>query len=716
MKKVVAPKRLAIAVASATASVFVMPVWADGTEETVEQNAIQVVGRAQSLYRIEASSMATRTETELEKIPQSVQVIPNELIEDQAARKITDLYQNIAGVNAFSYSGVTFRGFRQDEILYDGVKGDPFNGFAVPQLFNIDQVVVLKGPAGAMYGGADPGGLINYVTKKPEYEENRQVEVAIGNDSFFSTSLEMTGAANEQETQAYRLGIYNASEEPFRNNTDEDNTIVDLGYRFDFSDETNLVLQYTDIKQALGGARLRGVPVDDNGSFLTDINWNHNEAGDFQDLNAQVVQARLKHAFDDSLQLDLTTRYFQNEELQNYHEPRGLVDTNSDGIADFSHRQFRNQKRENEGISITANLVKELSVGDTEHVLLFGGDWYRHDYKANLRTAKQQSKDGPVPGLDLQNPVYGLTSAADYSLDTLTPTLQDTRSDRYGIYLQDQIALTEQWGLTLGARYDKFDDEDRIANSSFKDSDVTYRIGTTYNINDTFFPYALYGTGFKPQSASSQSANAGGPFEPETSDIIELGVRTHLLDNRLALNAATYRIRRRNILQADPAGDVNNDGTDDLVSIGEVESNGFELELTGDLTPNWVATASYAYNDARVKQSSEQTRNSVPDTDKFANAPQNTFGLWTRYGFPAIDSSIAMGVDYVDEQFSLSGQRVKPYSVYNLSWQTEYQDWLLQLNVKNLFDKEYASSGFLSRSGHFPGEPRRVYLSATYNF
>jgi len=237
-------------------------------------------------------------------------------------------------------------------------------------------------------------------------------------------------------------------------------------------------------------------------------------------------------------------------------------------------------------------------------------------------------------------------------------------------------------------------------------------MGTTYNINDTFYPYALYGTGFKPQSASNQQSNTGGPFEPETSDIIELGLRTHLLDNRLALNAATYRIRRRNILQADTTPGAASDA---LVALGEVESKGFELELVGDLTPDWVVTASYAYNDARVKEGGS-IRNSIGSDDTFANAPQNTFGLWSRIGLPSIDSSIAMGVDYVDEQQSLSGQRVKPYSVYNLSWQTEYQDWLFQLNVKNLFDKEYASSGFLSRSGHFPGEPRRVYLSASYNF
>ena len=150
--------------------------------DTIEK--IEVVGRAFSLYRPTESSFGTRTNTPLEKIPQSIQVLPQALINDQAARQITDLYSNIAGVNAFSYSGVTFRGFRQDEILYDGVKGDPFNGFAVPQLFNIEQVAVLKGPAGAVYGSGNPGGIINYVTKKPQFSEQTTVELEIGNDDY----------------------------------------------------------------------------------------------------------------------------------------------------------------------------------------------------------------------------------------------------------------------------------------------------------------------------------------------------------------------------------------------------------------------------------------------------------------------------------------------------------------------------------------------------
>ncbi|MBL4856418.1 MAG: TonB-dependent receptor plug domain-containing protein, partial [Idiomarina sp.] len=152
----------------------------DTTEAHENIEHINVKGRAQTLYRQDSSSVATRTNTPIEEIPQSVQVLTEELMKDQAARQITDLYRSISGVNSFSYSTITFRGFRQDDIFYDGVRGDPFNGFAVPQLFNIGQIQVLKGPSGAMFGSGQPGGVINYVTKKPTATAERSIELGLG--------------------------------------------------------------------------------------------------------------------------------------------------------------------------------------------------------------------------------------------------------------------------------------------------------------------------------------------------------------------------------------------------------------------------------------------------------------------------------------------------------------------------------------------------------
>lgn len=681
-------------------------------ETDTNLEVIEVKGRAQTLYRASQSSVGTRTDTDLELIPQSIQVLPEALIRDQAARQITDLYRSMSGVSAFSYSGVTFRGFRQDEILYDGVRGDPFNGFAVPQLFNVQEVQLLKGSSGALYGSSAPGGLINYVTKKPQRTSKNQLEFALGNDDYWQGSLELSGPLTEQ--QAYRFGYYRDSEQPFRWNTKVENEILDLGYLIDITDSTSLTLQYNTVTQDYQGARLRGVPTDDQGNFLGDRAWNHNEATDFQSLDADVWQVRADHEFNSNWRTDLTWRHYENTELQNYHEPFCSFDTDGDGVVDYCRRQFRDQRRENTANSVTWNNIVEFSTAGLNHQLLLGADTMTQDSYFLGRNVAPIEQGGKALGISLINPVYGLTSAADYDIDSIVSRPTDTRSVRQGIYLQDQMDLTSSWNLLLGVRWDSFEDKDNMALSKVDGSDSSWRVGSTYQLTDWVRLYALKGTGFSPQASGSQLPEVGGPFDAEQSSIVEAGARFSLLNDAIRLNVATYEMIRNNILQADPRGDVGGDGRDDQIALGEVKSKGVEVDLLGDLTDSWVLNVNYAYNDSRIVESTSAITNAVGD--KFANAPQHQIGVWSRYELDSINSAIAAGMDYVSDQLSIDGQHVKSYTVFDMSWQTRWQQWMFQANVKNLFDKTYATAGFIERTGHFPGEPRRLIVTASYKF
>lgn len=684
----------------------------DKQQADKDLEVIEIKGRAQTLYRASQSSVGTRTETDLELVPQNIQVLPEALIRDQAARQVTDLYRSMSGVSAFSYSGVTFRGFRQDEILYDGVRGDPFNGFAVPQLFNVQEVQLLKGSSGALYGSSAPGGLINYVTKKPQRTAKNQLELGLGNDDYWQGSLELSGPLTEQ--QAYRFGYYRDSEQPFRWNTKVENEILDLGYLIDLTDSTSLTLQYNTLTQDYQGARLRGVPTDDQGNFLGDRAWNHNEATDFQSLEADVWQVRADHEFNSNWRTDLTWRHYDNTELQNYHEPYCSYDTDGDGVVDYCRRQFRDQRRENTADSITWNNIVEFSTAGVNHQLLIGADTMTQDSYFLGRNVAPVEQGGKAIGISLINPVYGQTSAADYDIDSIKSTPTDTTAVRQGFYLQDQLDLTASWNLLLGVRWDSFEDKNNMASSKVDGNDSSWRVGSTYQLTDWVRLYALKGTGFSPQATASQVPEVGGPFEAEQSSIIEAGARFSLLNDAIRLNVATYEMIRNNILQADPRGDVGGDGRDDQIALGEVKSKGVELDLLGDLTDSWVLNLNYAYNDTRIVESTSAITNAVGD--KFANAPQHQVGIWSRYELDGINSAIAAGMDYVSDQLSIDGQQVKSYTVFDMSWQTRWQQWLFQANVKNLFDKTYATAGFIERTGHFPGEPRRLIVTASYQF
>lgn len=679
-----------------------------------ELDQIVVVGRAQTLYSTPSSSFATRTDTALEDTPQSIQVINRDLVDDQAARQITDLYRNVAGVSAFSYAGVTFRGFRQEEILYDGLRGDPYNGFAVPQLFSIAQVEFLKGPSGALYGAGQPGGLINYVTRKPSPDTARELRVAIGNNNYWAVGFDATGSFDRAQRFFYRVGLYRDDEQPFRVNTALDNRLLDLGLGFAWSADGQLILQLHDIEQHYGGARLRGVPVTNDGQFLASRRWNHNEASDFQDLSAEVAQLRLEQRLGDRWRIDATLRHYDNTELQQYHEPFGLRDTDGDGVFDYSLRQFRDQDRDNSALAGAVNAVGELDGFGGEHTLLLGADYADSDGYLSSKLAAPLESRGRVPGLSLRNPVYGLTSPADYALETITPSISDSTQQRIGLYLQDQLRVNDRLGLLLGARHDRFEDVNHRNGQRFDDAGWSLRGGAVWHFTDELNGYVAIGEGFVPQSLGSQNPLAGGPFDPETSELLEVGLKSVIDDGRWRINGALYEIERENVLQADPRGDVGNDGVNDQALIGRVRARGAEIDLIGDLSERWVINAAYAYNDTRILEATSAITNAVGD--RFANAPKHTLGVWTRYAFPAIDSALAVGLDYVDRQLSLSGQTVKPFTVYDLSWQTQLGDVLLQLNVKNLTDKVYAVSGFTDRTGSFPGEPRRVYLQAIWRF
>ncbi|MGO2235215.1 MAG: TonB-dependent siderophore receptor [Marinomonas sp.] len=665
----------------------------------IELQTLQVQGRALSYYKEDEAALATRTSTPIDETPQSVQVVTEALIEDQAARQITDLYRSISGMSQNNVSTVTLRGFSQDEVLYDGLKGDPFGDFSIPQLFTIEQIQVLKGPSGAIYGAGEPGGVINYVTKKPAYEQKNTLKVSAGNKDFLSGSIESSGPANEDASQRYRVGIYSDGQDSYRNNVEEENRIIDLGYAWDIDENNTLTVQYTDIHQYISGARLRGIPTDDDGNFLADTSWNNNEKSDFQELDAQVFQTRLDHSINSWLDSNFSVRYFENTETQKYHEINKLLDSNSDGTADTTQRQYRDQVRTRKGITFAGNLIAELG----DHTVLVGSDYF---HQKNSFLYSYANKANGVSNLSLTDPIYGQDDVNSYIMDLKTD--ETTTTDQIGLYIQDQWKVTEQLDLLAGARIDHFEEQyqDHTSNNSkqeYNDTGYSSRIGATYRINNNWKPYTSFSTGFVPQEAEKQAHSKNGEFfDPEESQQLEAGVRSYFFNNKLNINLAVYHIDRKNILQKDT------DDTSKYISIGKIRSQGFEVDALAEITPRWVANVSYAYNDVKVTDAAEGVY--------FANTPYHQLGLWSRYDFPSINSSIAFGADYVSQQKNRNNQTVKPYTVYDMSWQTKWQDWKFQLNVKNLFDKEYAVSGFTDKIGSFVGERRRVYLSAAYDF
>ena len=427
------PLSLAVAAALTTMSVCAQD------QQDVEQ--IEVKGRAQQFYLDSHTRLGTKTDADIMEIPLSVQVLTRQLIQDQAARDITDMYRSIAGVSEFSYSGVTFRGFRDDgNVFYDGVRGDPFSGFSVPQLFNVERVEVLKGPAASLYGGGEPGGMINYVSRKPSFEEKKNITLTGGNFSLAGASADFTGAVSD--TTAYRLGGFYESQDSFRNNADSENIELAGGMTFLSGQDTTLTTTFDYIVQNLGGNRLRGVPVDDDGNFIVDRSYNANEKGDYQDLEALVLQANLTHNFTDNLSFNGTLRYLDNEREQAYHESRSWVDANGDGEANIDdqiiRREYRKQYRANDEISLTLDFVYDFDTGGIAHQFLFGGDFHNMETEYDYFRARYEA-DG-VANLNIFTLNYGITDPSTYDLTDMNR--DGNKRQRMSAYIQDKIQFS----------------------------------------------------------------------------------------------------------------------------------------------------------------------------------------------------------------------------------------------------------------------------------
>lgn len=718
--------RVALLIGAST--VFASPAHAQQLAPPAEQNSpvedangaeeIIVTARVQKLYRVEATSTGKLPTAPLES-SQVITTLTKQLIEDQGARDAQDLYRNISGVSFYSFAGVAARGFRQEEIFYDGLRGDPNAGFSVPQLFNIERVEFLKGPAGMLYGPGAPGGLFNYITKKPTDQFELQVRGIAGLPSRFGGLAEANVPLGNGF--AARGGIFYENRDLQRYNADQRTLIADGGVAYD-AGPVKFILQATRYDQRQNAARLRGIPVDENGYFLADRKWNANEPEDFLQMTSDVIQGRIEAKPTSTIMVDATVRWNKGREEQRYHEMNALLDTAGNVLANTAprsqvagvRREYRIQYRNQQSWSFGTNAVWSADLGaNVRNRVLLGFDWYT--VEESRRASRLRGNGTPRAGLpspiSLANPVYQPGITASYNAGPFTDNL--VNGTRTGFYALDELTVGPLI-LTGGVRRDDF--KDTVNANGFSGGATTYRGGAVYRVTPAISLFGQYATSFEPQAPADQLTVVGGPFAPSAGDIIEGGVKTALMNGRIQTSAAVYRIKRTNVLQPNPAGDVAGDGFDDRIAAGEVTSQGFEFDIAADITPDWVVTVNYAYNDARITAGPVGGLGNIGDSvgDRFANAPRDKLGFWTRYQIRPANLAVAFGGDYLSERISVQGQRVPPYLIFDMSLIYEKGPIRAMLRVDNLFDKTYAASGFTVNAGHYPGRPRSAFIELQY--
>ncbi|MDZ8110156.1 MAG: TonB-dependent receptor [Nostoc sp. DedQUE12a] len=672
--------------------------------ETDEPIELVVTGE-QDEYRVPNASTATKTDTPLRDIPQSIQVVPRKVLEDQNVTRLEEAVRNVPGVNQASapyFTNGTFlviRGFtaRDDSgnVLRNGLP-DPV-GTRQIDFANIEQVEVLKGPASVLFGRANPGGTVNLITKQPLREPFYNVDATIGSYSFYRGAVDLSGPLNDSKTVLYRLNVAYQNIGSFIDFVDAEKFFIAPVVSFAINDRTKLALEgeysSSEIEGFLGVPAEGSVLPNPNGRLPINRNIGEPSAKPF-DVETVRIGYRLEHQFNDNLSLRNEFRFSSYYATIDEIFGTSLQADNRRLL----NRQYTERTFLQQGYNFTTDLIGKFSTGSIQHQVVFGVDLSRFDSPIFEGIGRS------IAPIDIFNPVYGGTLGAAFTrFDNTFVT------DALGIYLQDQIGLTDNLKLLLGVRFDTFKRTDNNflnnTQTSVSDSAFSPRVGIVYQPIEPISLYANYSTSFTPVTGI---VFGDGTLQPERGRQYEIGVKADL-SNRLSATLAFYEVTRSNVLTDDP---VNRGFS---IQTGEQRSRGVELSIGGEILPGWNIFAGYAYNDARITKD-----NTFAVNNRLNNAPENSFNLWTTYEILSGDLQglgFGFGLFYKGEtQGDLANSFTVPsYLRTDAVVYYKRDGFRVGINIRNLFDRSYYEFA-QSRTFVYAAEPLTVQGTISWEF
>lgn len=682
---------------------------------SLELQATDIVGNADyesaqgpvKGYHATRSASATRTDTAIHETPQSISVVSRDVVEDLSATRLQDALDYAGGVgraNNFGGQGLTtftVRGFTTGEFYRNGF---PINrGYPnMPDANTIERLEVLRGPATMLYGRGDPGGTFNVVSKQPLTERKVTLGSQVSDQGMRRGTLDASGPLDEEGRLAYRLNVIGEGGDTFRDHVETERYGVAPVVSWQVNDTTRLTFE--------GDFMRNNAPLDrglthyagQRGTASRDTFFGEKDVGKLHNDN-NMLQVRFEHMLNDDWTLAGGTQWLDGTLQGNAVEGNGIAADGRTLGRNFNYRKLEWTDRDTQ-----LNLTGHFSTGGFEHTLLTGIEYEDYDYQSIIQ--RSAAGTGAYP-IDIFDPVYGQPRPAL----TRTPTDDQENLKTFGVFVQDQVALTERLKLLAGARFERFEHEYESfvpqnppgsRNWDVTDSAVTPRLGMIYDLTETVAVYANTARSFKPNNGASRE---GDGFKPEEGKSYEMGVKWEALDRQLSVDAAVYQIEKRNVLTTDPLDSTFS------VAAGEVRSRGFDLNVAGNLTPQWRVIGGYAYVDAEVTKDIN-----IPSGTRLLNVPKNTFSLLNVYEFQdggLKGLGLGLGAKYVDEragQTAANAFSMDSYTVVDLLGYYKVNERIrLNLDLKNLFDADYEEGAF-GNVYAYPGAPRTVQAGISY--
>ena len=729
------------------------------SEELTALQEVEVIGRKESSYKNTNSFIGTKTASALKEVPQSVGYVTKELILDQGATTVNEVVKNISGVNQnSSYNDFSIRGFRATG---NRNSGNLLNGMRAQtslwkqsSLANIERVEVIKGPASALFGNAAPGGVINRVTKKPLFENKNSITVGVGSWNTLKTYGDFTGPLNPKKTLLYRLNLGYEKTDSFRDLQGSESIIAAPSFSYIPNEKTHINVDF--VYQNFNGKIDRGqsVPADGN-VYSTPISRSLSAANDFLKENTLNTTIALTHKFSDHISLNaiyLNSSY--SEDMLEHTQANLYYKQIGNGANAFRYADpnkvmmtANQRKRYFANNSFNTYFNFNFNTGILKHKLLVGYDYFISEQKAgsssisaqgylskdktkvvntytttaNVLAGSVQTPTTNVPVFDLYDPIAGNAYKDISKYIWKQNTLNPYEEYSHGVYVQEQIDISIV-KLLIGLRQEWFTEtlnKETTKEISRQTSVFIPRVGLVVEASENINLYSTWVKGFQPQGANIQSDpdRYGGPFDYMKSELYEVGLKTEWFNKRLSATLAIFKITQENSLEQSPkAGKA-----DWRVPVDE-ESNGFELDVAGQILPNFSVVANYAYTDARIVKLKEE--GAIKDLNvQRPSTPRHAANLWTKYIFE--NGSLkglgaGIGVSYASERLGQVGRRATAasypdYTLLNAVLYYKVKDVQLQLNVNNVLNRTYWISGY-DNLRNFPGAPRNINASVTYRF
>ncbi|EJN07751.1 TonB-dependent siderophore receptor [Herbaspirillum sp. YR522] len=648
-------------------------------------------------------------QTSLREIPQSVSVLTRQQIDDQNLVAVEDAINKMTGARISDFQrseAVYVRGYT----ISKQVDGAPMQSAGVGvDMALYDRIELLRGPSGLLTGTGNPGGVMNFVLKRPQADYAFNAAATVGSASNKRGEVDVTGPLTKDGALRGRLVVVGQDKDGFTSYGDERKQLVYGALEYVFSPDTKVGLSY--YYQRYQYYNSYGVPLDSNGQVVA--------------RGSYVGPDRLSTQTDSRTTVDLTHKLgagwethavysHANNRFEGYSAYTSNAVSTSTGLANYSLTHANNTYSWDGADVYVSGPVRLF---ERDHVVTLGYSYSRYEGDTASKTVTGASKDV----LDDHNYDALIGSAG---LDNLNTAHTQTITAQSGIYASSRIRLADPLTLVLGARWTDYSSKTRsvgatAGNWTTSAAAATDRFspygGLVWDVNRNLSFYGSYADIFVPQTTQDYQGNV---LAPRVGWQGEVGAKTEWFDGALNATLAFYRIRDTNRSMVDPdhVGCGGTTGGTCYRAAGLVQSQGWEFEMTGKPSPRWDITTGYTYNQATYLR--DTTASNVGAIFAW---PRHLFKLWTQYR-PGADGGVAstwtLGAGMNAQSEIVNGTvRQGGYATFNarVGYRID-KNWDLSLNLNNLTDRSYLRT--VGYTGYYNswGDPRNVQLIARAHF